>query len=121
MHEGIAGRPVGILGPAAAPARVVHDGVSRAVYSGVREGLRAAARGGARAAALGTADRGAPLGSQLRGSLALGALNGVYGSHLRGRMRLEMEVRRRGADIPLTPESVTAAFPDATSRIVVFV
>src|SRR4051812_36858631 len=47
MHEGIAGRPFGILGPAAAPARVVHDGVSRAVYGGVRGALRAGSRGGA--------------------------------------------------------------------------
>ena len=47
MHEGIAGRPFGILGPAATPVRVVHDGVSRAVYGGVRGALRGGARGGA--------------------------------------------------------------------------
>ena len=45
MHEGIAGRPFGILGPAAAPVRVVHDGISRAVYRGVGGALRGAARG----------------------------------------------------------------------------
>jgi pimeloyl-ACP methyl ester carboxylesterase len=56
----------------------------------------------------------------VRSSLALGALNGVYGSHLRGPLALEMQVRRRGAEVPLTPEGVAQAFPDATSRIVVF-
>ncbi|HEV2812798.1 MAG TPA: hypothetical protein VGW10_06040, partial [Solirubrobacteraceae bacterium] len=34
MHEAIAGRPFGILGPLAAPVRVTHDAVSRGVYSG---------------------------------------------------------------------------------------
>ena len=46
MHEGIAGRPFGILGAPAKPVRVIHDGIARAVYGGVRGGLRAArARG----------------------------------------------------------------------------
>jgi hypothetical protein len=27
MHEGIAGRPFGVLGPAATPVRVIHDSV----------------------------------------------------------------------------------------------
>ena len=40
MHEGIAGRPFGVLGPAAAPARVVHDGIATAVHAMVRAGLR---------------------------------------------------------------------------------
>src|SRR3954453_17440200 len=47
MHEGIAGRPFGILGPAASPVRAVHDGVSKAVYGGVSGALRPASRGGA--------------------------------------------------------------------------
>jgi pimeloyl-ACP methyl ester carboxylesterase len=121
MHEGIASRPFGVLGPAAAPVRVIHDGVSRTVYTGVRDGLRAAARGGSRAVAQHAPDDGAPLGSKLKGSLTLGALNGVYGNHLSGGVRLNMEVRRRGSTVETTPEALKAAFPDATSRIVVFV
>src|SRR4051794_8090073 len=42
MHEGIAGRPFGALGPAAAPVRAIHDGIARAVYGGVRAALRGA-------------------------------------------------------------------------------
>ena len=45
MHSGIASRPFGVLGPAAAPTRFVHDRVSRAVYAGVGTSLRGAARG----------------------------------------------------------------------------
>ena len=78
MHEGIAGRPFGILGAAAAPVRVVHDGISRAVYGGVRGGLRAAARGGAALARAPRARRRARrCAAHPRGSLALGALNGM--------------------------------------------
>ena len=49
MHAGIAARPFGALGAAAAPARVLHDGISQAVYAGVGTGLRGAAKRGAAA------------------------------------------------------------------------
>jgi hypothetical protein len=47
MHEGIASRPFEILGPAAAPARVVHDGIAQSVYAALSDALRAASREGA--------------------------------------------------------------------------
>ncbi len=109
MHEGIAGRPFAALGPAAAPVREVHDGISRAVYAGVRGALRAASRGGGRAVALG-ADPDAPaLASRPGGSLALAALNGLYGHHLAARgsdLALDMEIRRAGADADAGPRVV---------------
>jgi pimeloyl-ACP methyl ester carboxylesterase len=124
MHHGIARRPFGILGPAAAPVRVVHDGVSRAVYAGVRGALRGASRSGARLIAAGAADTGPALGTLPRSSLALGALNGMWGNHLveRGNpLALGMEIRRRGFVVQPTVDGLADAFPDATSRIVVFV
>jgi pimeloyl-ACP methyl ester carboxylesterase len=124
MHEGIASRPFGVLGPAAAPVRVVHDGIARGLYGGVRGALRGASRGGARIIAAG-ADADAPaLASGPRGSAALAALNGLYGSHLAARgseLALGMDVRRDGADVAVTTAALAAAFPDATARIVVFV
>jgi pimeloyl-ACP methyl ester carboxylesterase len=124
MHEGIAGRPFGVLGPAAAPVRVIHDGVSRAVYGGVRGALRSGARGGASLLARRSAEDGPALAATPAGSLALGAINGLYGNHLteRGnRLALGMAIRRRGEDVELTDAGSAAAFPDATSRIAVFV
>jgi pimeloyl-ACP methyl ester carboxylesterase len=125
LHEGIASRPFGILGPAAAPARVIHDGVERAVYSGVRGALRAASVGAAKAiAATRTHDDGPALPSSPGGSFALGALNGMWGNHLSDRehgFAVGMGLRRRGEDVHPTPEGLAAAYPDATSRIVVFV
>jgi pimeloyl-ACP methyl ester carboxylesterase len=124
MHEGIAARPFHALGVWAAPVRAIHDSVSKAVYRGVEEGLRGAARRTARAAAQRAPADGSPVGSRPRGSLALGALNGFYGNHLvarRNELALTMEIRRSGAPVPAEPEALRRAFPDATSRIAVFV
>jgi len=125
MHTGIASRPFGALGAAAAPVRVIHDGVSRAVYAGVGGGLRALGRAGARAAAAARADEDVrPLTAAAGGSLAVGALNGLYGNHLLARgneLALGMEVRRDASEVELTPGGLADAFPDATSRVAVFV
>jgi hypothetical protein len=124
MHEGIAGRPFGVLGPAAMPVRLIHDGISDAVYDGVRVMLRAASRSGARALAARAGAEAPALASGLGGSIALGVLNGLYGNYLPARgsdLALVMSIRRDDADVPAAPAAPAAAFPDATSRIVLFV
>ncbi len=124
MHEGIAARPFGALGAASAPARAMHDGISHAVYEGVGGGLRAAGRFGVRLAATYADTDDTPLASRPIASLALGALNGLYGNHLveRGNeLALGMEIRRRGAEVPADSAGLANAFADATSRVVVFV
>jgi pimeloyl-ACP methyl ester carboxylesterase len=97
MHEGIAGRPFGALGPAARPAQVMHDGISSAVYAAVRSGLRVGASTAAHAATLRGGDEGASLAATPRGSIALGALNGFVGDRLEARgsaLALPMTIRR---------------------------
>ncbi len=99
MHEGIASRPFGVLGPAAWPVQALHDGISGAAYAAVRAGLRAAARGGAHAAALRSGGDGEPIASSPKGALALGALNGLYGDRLHAAgntLALPMTIRRDG-------------------------
>jgi pimeloyl-ACP methyl ester carboxylesterase len=124
LHTGIAGRPFAVLGPMAAPVRVVHDGVSGAVYRGLRRALRAGPARGAGLLARRAPDDGPALAATPGGSLALAALNGLYGNHLTGRrsdLALGMDVRRDGAGVALTPEGLAAAFPEATPRVAVFV
>ena len=124
VHEGIAARPFGALGATAAPARVLHDGISQAVYEGVDAGLRVAGRFGARLAATYADTDDTPLASRPNASLALGALNGLYGNHLveRGNeLALGMEIRRRGTEVPAHGTEIANAFTDATPRVVVFV
>jgi pimeloyl-ACP methyl ester carboxylesterase len=113
-----------LAGELLAAGGTLHDGIARGLYDGVRGALRGASRRGARLVAA-HADADAPaLASGARGSAALAALNGLYGNHLAARgseLALGMDVRRHGADVALTPADLAAAFPDATSRIVVFV
>lgn len=120
MHEGIAGRPFDVLGAAAMPVKLIHDGISHAIYDGVRTSLRGAAR-----ALAARTDADAPaLASRTGGAIALGVLNGLYGNHLaehRSDLALGMTIRRSDADVPASPVALGAAFPDATSRLVVFV
>jgi pimeloyl-ACP methyl ester carboxylesterase len=101
MHEGIAGRPFGVLGGAGWPAQVIHDGISSAVYAAVRTGLRGAARAGAHAAALRAGHDGESLSATTCGSIALGALNGFLGDQLAARgseLALPMTIRRDPGD-----------------------
>ncbi len=103
MHAGIASRPFAALGPTARPVQAIHDGISTAIYSGLRTGLRAAGRGGGELAALRSGEEGSPLASTLRGSLALGALNGLYGNHLEAHgneLALPMTLRPDGEPGP---------------------
>jgi pimeloyl-ACP methyl ester carboxylesterase len=120
LHRGIADRAFGAVGPAGAPVKVVHDAVSGLVYSGVRLTLGA----GARAAGLVGALRAD--GTSLddgRGGAALGILNGAHGdlvARAAPALAVEMSVRAAGRNVPLTPAGLSAAFPDASGRLAVF-
>jgi len=71
-----------------------------------------------------TREPGAPPPSQTRlGGLALSAVNGLWGDTLAGNAtgaRPSDDRARERRDVPLDRASVAAAFPDATSRLVVF-
>jgi pimeloyl-ACP methyl ester carboxylesterase len=91
-HAGVAGRPFRILGPLAAPVRVIHDAVSGAAYRTVTRALAA----GPAALARVTPGNGIPLADTLRGSMAQGALNGAIGDRLArdgNPLALEMTIR----------------------------
>jgi pimeloyl-ACP methyl ester carboxylesterase len=122
-HTGIAQRAFGHA-PASAPVRVLHDGISRAIYGGVRGALRGATVAASRLAAVQVPVGGSPLASRPRAALGLGALNGIYGDYVARRapaLAFEMEIRRQGGAVDPAPEPLRAAFPDATSRLAVFV
>jgi pimeloyl-ACP methyl ester carboxylesterase len=94
-HLGIASRPFGALGMLGAPVRVVHDRVSSAAYDLVYKALAA----GPRALVRLTPGNGIPAAGTLRGSLALGALNGAVGDRLAASgnpLALDMTLRGEG-------------------------
>jgi pimeloyl-ACP methyl ester carboxylesterase len=124
VHEAVAARVFGALGPAGAPARLWHDGILRGVHVAVRGGLRTLPRGGSELLALRAGLSARPLEGSGCGALALAAINGYRGDMLAeagSPLALEMTLRRRGADVAPEPDALAAAFPDATGRLAVFV
>jgi hypothetical protein len=127
VHAGIARRVFGalrVLGPAAEPARLIHDGVSRAAYAAAGSLAGGLVRGGADALSLTRSEDDPSLSDSARGRLAVGAINGMWGDRLRGRrsvLETPMAVRRAGRDVALDADGLGDAFPDATPRIAVFV
>ena len=124
IHTSVAGRVHrvvdGVTGHRTVPHRL-HDGIAGAVYAGVGLGLKATARG------LRAADRlgiGGAIEASPRGRFVVSAVNGLIGDQLvedGSPMAIETAVRVGGRDLPLDPEAVAAAFPDATDSLVVFV
>jgi pimeloyl-ACP methyl ester carboxylesterase len=124
LHEAIASRTFEILGSAAAPVRAAHDGITRAVYKGLETGLHAASSTGSAALSLRSEGSSSRIADTPSGARALAVINGLYGDHLHERgssFSFEMQVRRDGRAVPLTRDSLADAFPDATSRIAVFI
>lgn len=102
------------------PAGPVHRGIAGAVYRGLTVGLGGAGRALDRVAATGV---GPPLESGARGRFVNAAVNGLIGDRLlqeRPQLAIPMAVRRDGADVVPERESLAAAFPGATGRLVVF-
>jgi hypothetical protein len=124
VHRAVARRAFAAVGPAAAPVRVLHDGITNGVYGVVRGAHAALPRGAAvAAAAAGLADQ-PPLSASPPAGLALAVLNGLWGDTLARRhpeLALAMTVRAAGVEVPTTVGGLAAAYPAATSRIAVFV
>lgn len=102
-------------------AHRVHDTIANGVYAGLGLGLRASAK------ALRTADRlglGPSIENGPKGRFVVSAINGLIGDKLvadGSPLAIEIGVRRDGRDVPLTPEGLAAAYPEASDALVVFV
>jgi pimeloyl-ACP methyl ester carboxylesterase len=120
IHQALAGRVFRAVGPGAALVRPVHERITRGVYAGL--GLGTWAIGLAAQAAV--ARREAPmLSTTPRGSALIAAVTGLRGDALEAEgspLCQPMAVRVEGRPVALDPDSLRAAFPEATPRIVVF-
>jgi pimeloyl-ACP methyl ester carboxylesterase len=124
VHTAVAGRIFGMLGPLGAPARVIHDPVSTASYRAIAAALRAPLRAGGRMLAESALEGSTALADSTSGALALGALNGIAGDRLASQhpdLAGGLTVRRRGREIPITPDGLADAYPDATLRLAIFI
>jgi pimeloyl-ACP methyl ester carboxylesterase len=123
LHGAIAGRVFGALGPQAAPIRAAHDALSSVLYTGARLAGGAGGRLAGVAVAATRPDDAPALLDNPRATFAVGALNGILGDRLHeaeSALAVAMSVRVDGRDVPLTPEALAAAHPDATARVAVF-
>jgi PGAP1-like protein len=124
VHESVAARVFGALGPPGTPVRAVHDRVSTTAYAAASALTGAIVKGGAAAASLARSDHAPSLKDVPGGRLAVGAVNGMWGDRLhRDHSVLEtpMAVRVRGRDVALDGDSLRRAFPGATPRLAVFI
>jgi pimeloyl-ACP methyl ester carboxylesterase len=124
IHAAIDARVEQHLPATARPVVAAQRGITAAVYAAVAAGHRVASRGAAAAVdAVSPAHAPAP-SSTAWGRVAVPAVNGLWGDHVAANhpaLAVPMAVRVAGDDVPVEPAALAAAFPAATSRIVVFV
>ena len=121
VHQGIAGRVFGALGPAAVPVRVVHDAISGFTHAVVRTSLDTGARAVGAVVAVRATGTDADAAPAARAVLAV--LNGMHGDLVQREvpaLALPMSVRVDDRVVPAETPALRAAFPDAGSRLVVF-
>jgi pimeloyl-ACP methyl ester carboxylesterase len=123
LHRAISGRVFRYV-PGSSVVRHSHDAISSLVYAGVKVGLRGLT-------AVGTAVAGAAAGgrevrwfdSSPGHSRAASILHGVIGDRFatdHPALDLPVSIRVRGRTTEVTPETLTAAFPDPSPRVAIF-
>ena len=124
VHMSVADRVFRAVGPRGNAVRLTHDGVSRAVYGAVREANRWGPRVIASVGSLAVSADAVPLDASTPGNTTLGALNGLWGDRLLAEgseLAVEMTIRHDNADVWVSHTGLCRAFPNATSRLAVFV
>ncbi len=123
MHLGIAERAFQGVGPAARPVQTIHDALSRSAYSAISTGAARLGLAADTAIETHTVGQAVPLSTTRRGSVLIGAINGLIGDRLErsgSDLHEPASVRVNGEAVALDTASVTSAFPGATGRLVVF-
>jgi pimeloyl-ACP methyl ester carboxylesterase len=123
VHDAIARRVFGAVGPTARPVRLAHEAIVHGVYASVRGAATLGGHAAEQTLRRRHAADARPLSYGPRGALALGVLNGLQGDALErdgSALQQPMAVRVRGRVVAPDPAAVGAAFPDATPRLVVF-
>src|SRR5437868_6483185 len=123
MHLGIAERAFRGVGPAGRPVQLIHDAISRRAYDAIGSGAARLGRFADEAMETRGIGQEVLLSTTRRGSAMIAALNGLIGDRLErsgSDLHQPASVRVDGEAVALDPGSLSAAFPDATARLVVF-
>jgi len=123
VHQAIADRAFGLIGAPALPVRTAHDAIAAGVYGAVRGGTWLAGRAAVGALERRTPGDRPPLSATPGGAFALAAITGLVGDALEEQgsaLQAPMAVRVGGEMVAPDREALAGAFPDARSRLVVF-
>jgi pimeloyl-ACP methyl ester carboxylesterase len=123
MHLGIAERAFRRVGVASRPVQLIHHAVSRRAYGVIASGASLLGQAVDTAMAQRGIGEEIVLSTTRRGSALLAALSGLIGDQLEysgSDLHQPVSVRVRGKALALDSVSMASAFPDATSRLVVF-
>ncbi len=124
LHDAIAGRVFGALGPLGTPGRWAHDHVAHGAYRTVRRGARATTWAMSRSVRLLGGDQLTLLSRSRRGRSLLSGVNALVGDLLEERhnpLAIAMAVRHETRDVGCDEGALAKAFPRATGRVAVFV
>ncbi|MGN6867932.1 MAG: esterase/lipase family protein [Solirubrobacteraceae bacterium] len=124
LHTGIAGRVWSRVGPVALPVKLAHDRIARGAYSAASELTGTVVRAAAHAASRAQSPDAPSIERTPAGRVVVSALNGAFGDTLLRRgnpLALRMAVRRKGEDVSITSAGLRRAYPNAKSRLAVFV
>ncbi|GAA5166938.1 permease [Pseudonocardia eucalypti] len=121
-HQLIADRVFGMLGSVAGPVRVGHDVIAAMSYGAVRGTALLAGEAVAATSALGRPRMS--LDGSVAGSGVVAAVNGLLGDRLAAQandLDLGMSLRHAGRDLPVRTADLRAAYPGASSHLVLLV
>lgn len=124
-HRMVAAHVFRVLGPVAAPVRVVHDAIADLSYGGVRTGARAVARAvGAGSALLPPERTSHAVTAHAAGSVVVGAVNGLFGDQLRhdgNHLAVQLGPHHQRRVVGSETALLARAHPEPTGHVVVFV
>jgi pimeloyl-ACP methyl ester carboxylesterase len=124
LHQAVAGRVFGAIGPLSAPVRFAHDRLAATTYSAVRGATSKTASLAASSVKLATGDDLRLLSRSRRGRAAIGALNALSGDVLEARanaLAIPMSVRQGGVDVQCERKELRSALVHPTRRLALFI
>ncbi len=122
-HGALAARVFRRIGQVATPVQLAHDAIAGLAYGSTGAVGRALMKGAGLSAALATPQDAESMERTLAGRVVKGALSGMWGDRLSEELNpfaVDMAVRVRGRDVPVDPDGLAAAFPDASGRVAIF-
>lgn len=123
VHRAVAGRVFGMLGPSAAPARLLHDAIATVAYGSTRLGVRWIPTAAGYAAQASSDPAAASIHDSPGGHVVLGALNGILGDQIaqqRPALAAQLSLRTHSGPLRRISDNVVHDVGEqATGRVVV--